>query len=167
MAPKKTIRYFFFHGDLHKKIHINRGADVITAWNYRAGRTLKYSYADVKKHGERAFTTTQVCKLVQRGRTAVEMAIINGHIREPQYNYKLGPNPDKRKFAYYWCEKDILDLHAYLSTVHRGRPRKDGLTTTVGLPTASELRAMIRHNLVTYVKDDDGNFIPTYDADRF
>lgn len=162
---KKPLRYFFFGGDLHKKIHINRGADIITAWNYPKGKAVKLSYTDVKRNGEKAFTSIQVQQMIGRKRKAIEDAIKNGMIPAPQKSYSIDSN--RNPFAYFWCEKDIMGLHAYLSTVHRGRPRKDGMVTPAKLPTVAELRAMIRQGTVFYVKDSDGNFIPTWDAEKF
>lgn len=165
--PKaKPLRYFFFHGDLHKKIHISRGNDIIIAWNYPKGEAKKYSYTDVKRNGERAFSTRQVCDMVGRSKHRIDAAISAGNIRRPQVTY--GMDAERNEYAYYWSEKDIMDLHAFLITVHRGRPRLDGrVTAGGGLPTAAELRAMIRQGTVFYVKDSDGNFVPTWDAEKF
>lgn len=160
----KPLRYFFYRGDLHKKIHINRAADVITAWNYPKAQLVKYVYSDVKKSGEKAFSSTQVQKMVNRGRLTIERAISDGMIHRPQNTYGLDEN--RNFYAYYWSEKDIMALHDYLKTVHRGRPRKDGLVTPSNLPTAAELRAMIRQGTVFYVKQGD-EFVPTWKAEKF
>ena len=88
--------------------------------------------------------------------------IKNGDIRRPQASYSLDEN--RNEHAYFWSEKDIMDLHAYLSSVHFGRPRKDGLVTPKDMPTASELRAMIRQGTVLYVKVGE-QFVPTWRAD--
>lgn len=163
--PKtKPLRYFFYRGDLHKKIHINRGDDVITAWNYPKAQVFQYVYSDVRKNGEQAFSTRQVEKLVRRTRRTIAEAISGGWIRPPQRTYGMDAN--RNGYAYYWSEKDIMELHDYLKTVHRGRPRKDGRITPQDLPTASELRAMIRQGTVFYVKVGD-EFVPTWQAEKF
>lgn len=169
MTRKKRARlpklgYFFYNGDLHRRIHINRSADIITAWNYPKGKMEKYIYSDVRKNGGKAFSTIQVCEMVCRKRITVERAIWNGYVN-PQFTYGL--DEARNKYAYYWSEKDIMDLHAYLMTVHIGRPRADGMVTTGKLPTASELRAMIRQGTVLYVKNDAGEFVPTWQAEKF
>lgn len=158
---RRPLSYFYLNGLLHKSLHISRGADTITAWCYPEHRRIAYTYSDVLKRKENAFTTAEVCKMVQRRRGTVENAILEGHIEEPQSTYGLSSGI---KFKYMWAEKDIMALHAYLSTVHFGRPRKDGLITPMRLPTARELRAMVRHNEIMYVKRD-GKFIPTFDAE--
>jgi hypothetical protein len=159
---KKPLNYFFYRGDLHKKIHINRPNDVIVAWNYPKGKTERYVYSDVRRNGERAFSTKEVCQLVNRKWRIIMKYISQGMIREPQHTYGL--DEKRNTYAYYWREQDIMDLHAYLCTVHYGRPRKDGRVTPKDMPTASELRAMIRQGTVLYVKVGD-KFVPTWRAE--
>lgn len=170
MPPKKRAKlpkllYFYYNGDLHKKYHIHRGNDVLTAWNYPKGKMEKYVYSDVRKNGSKAFSTKQVCNMLNRGRTQVEMAIVNGMFPAPQHSYSVDEN--RNMFAYYWSEQDILNAHEYFSTVHRGRPRKDGLITPQALPTRAELRAMIRQGTVFYVQTESGEFVPTWEAEKF
>ena len=159
---KKPLNYFFYRGDLHKRLHINRPNNVISAWNYPKGTVEQYVYTDVRASGERAFSTQEVCKMVNRKRRVVQSYIDDGLIRRPQNTYGLDEN--KNEYAYYWREQDIMDLHAYLCTVHYGRPRNDGRVTPKAMPTASELRAMIRQGTVLYVKVGD-KFVPTWRAD--
>lgn len=159
---KRTLNYFFLNGNLHKKLHINRGADIITAWCYPEHRRVAYTYSDTLRRKDNAFTTMQVSKMVNRGRLTLEHAILNGEIESPQHTYGL--NERKNKFKYMWHEKDIIALHAFLSTVHKGRPRKDGLITPMSLPTVRELRALIRHNEIMYVKRGD-KYVPVWDAE--
>lgn len=162
--PKtKPLRYFFYRGDLHKKIHINRGADVITAWNYPQGGVRQYVYSDVRRNGEQAFSTRQVEKMIGRSQKTIKQVIAEGMIHRPQVTYGL--DEKRNEYAFYWSEKNIMELHGYLITVHRGRPRNDGLVTPGNLPTASELRAMIRQGTVFYV-EQNGQFVPTWQAER-
>lgn len=161
-AKRPSLKYFFLNGMLHKKLVINRGADTVVCWNYPEERRMKYTYSDVLRRKEPAFTTTQVCKMVNRQRLTLEVAMRRGMIERPQHTYGLDEN--KRLRQYMWSEKDIMDLHAYLSTVHRGRPRKDGLITPQHLPTPGELRAMIRQEGETLGVMRDGVFVPTWRA---
>lgn len=161
----KRLNYFYLNGLLHKSLHINRGADQITTWCYPLSKRVAYTYSDVKKRKEPAYTTQEVGKMLNRGRLTLERAILDGDIEEPQYTYGL--NEHKRKFKYMWSEDNILEAHAFLSTVHRGRPRKDGLVTPAKLPTVRELRAVIRQEEILYVRDNDGNFRPVWRAEDF
>lgn len=159
----RKLTYFYLNGNLHRSLHINRGTDTITTWCYPEHRRVAYTYSDVLRRREFAFTTSEVGKMLSRGRTTIEGAIIRGDIEAPQYTYGL--NENKKKFKYMWSEKDILGLHAFLSTQHRGRPRKDGLITPQRLPSAREVRAMCRQQEIVYVKRD-GQFIPTFNAEN-
>lgn len=164
----KQLRYFYLdhpeHGPLlHKSLHKNRGTDVIITWCYPLEKRIAYTYSDVRKNMEPAFTTQEVCKLVNRTRQVVEYALIDKEIDEPQYTYAL--NENRGKYKYMWHEKDIMALHEFLSSVHRGRPRKDGLITVVNLPSARELRAIIRQQPIMGYLDTEGNFTPTWLAE--
>lgn len=166
--PRKKsgkLTYFYLNNLLHKSLHINRGADTITAWCYPEHRRVAYTYSDVKKRREPAFTTKEVGKMLNRGRVQIERAILRGDITEPQHTYGLSEH--KKKFQYLWNEKSILEAHAYFSTVHRGRPRNDGMITPQRLPTVRELRAMIRQEEILYVRGEDGEFRPVWRAADF
>jgi hypothetical protein len=159
----KQLKYFYLNGNLHKSLHKNRSTDTIITWCYPLAKRVAYTYSDVRKNMETAFTTKEVANMVHRTRQIVEMAIVNGQIEEPQYTYSL--NENRNKYQYLWHERDIMALHGYLSTVHIGRPRKDGLITASRLPSARELRAMIRQQPVMGYLDNEGNFIPTWLAE--
>ena len=161
----RKLNYFYLNDNLHKSLHINRGADTITTWCYPLHKRVAYTYSEVKKHKQPAYTTKEVGEMLNRSRLTLEHAILNGDIEPPQHTYGL--NEHKRKFKYMWSEKDILEAHAYLSTVHRGRPRNDGLVTPAHLPTIRELRAMIRQEQILYVRGEDGEFRPVWRAQDF
>lgn len=167
MAEKnksKPLTFFFFDGDLHRKVHINRGSDVITAWNYPKAELKKYVYSRVRRDGQKAFTTTEVGEFVNRKKRSIKYAMARGDIPMPQQTYTL--DEERRPLTYYWREEDIMELHAFLTTVHKGRPRKDGRVTPSNLPSASEVRAMIRQGTVLYTKSGD-TFVPTWQAEKF
>lgn len=157
----KTPKYFFYHGDLCKRINLNKGSDLVTCWNFPKHKVEKYVYSDVLRNGERAWTTSEVGKMVNRQRWAIARAYEEGHINKPQHKYAM---PSEEFIGYMWSEKDILDLHEYFSNVHYGRPRKDGLITPKAMPSRRELRAMLHNGTVTYVKDENDNFVPTWQA---
>jgi hypothetical protein len=150
---------------LHTKLQINRGADTITTWCYPLHKRVTYTYSSVRKRMETAYPMRDACRLLNRRRHTLQNAILEGKIEPPQKTYAL--TPEKREYQYMWHEKDILAAHEYLSTVHVGRPRKDGLITPKRLPTRRELKAMMRNSEILYVKNENGEFIPTWDAPEF
>lgn len=162
---KNRFNYFFLNDLLHRRLHINRGADEITTWCYPLKKRVVYTYSDVKRHHEKAWTTVEVAEMLNRKRLTLERMIHRGNIEMPQYTYGLDEN--MKKFQYMWNEEAIMEAHAYLSTVHKGRPRNDGRITPQKLPTLRELRSMIRQEEVLYVRGEDGEFRPTWKAGFF
>lgn len=163
-STRNPLRYFFLNDLLHKKLQINRGQDTIITWCYPLRKRVAYTYTDVKKNMAPAFTTVEAATMLNRRREALERAIMRGDIEEPQFTYGLDENMNK--FKYMWKESNILEAHAFLSTQHVGRPRKDGLITPKRLPTVRELRAMIRQKEILYIKVGE-EFRPVWEAEDF
>lgn len=159
--------YFILDGEVHRRLHIQPGADILTAWNYPRHKRMGYNYTEVKRRAEIAYTTKEVCKMINRTRPVLENAILDGNVPAPQKTYYLSGNGFKQLEWYRWGEKDIFAAWEYFCTVHRGRPRKDGLITPAPLPTAAELRAMIRQEIILYTKTEDGDFVPSWRAEGF
>ncbi len=157
-------KYFFLNDQIHRRQQINRGRDLLSAWNYPEAKRVTTSYSAAITRHKPAFSTAEVCQMVNRKRMTVENAMKNGMIERPQNTYGL--NEDRNFYQYMWREEDIMALHEYLSSVHRGRPRKDGEITITDLPTARELRAMIHDNHVLYVKEGE-TYVPTWRAKEF
>lgn len=153
--------YFYLDKDLHLVLHINRGKDLLTAWNYPRGKKATYNYSTVINRHELAWPTHLVCKMINRSHISVKKVLSEGLVRPPQYTYGLDEN--RNKYMYMWHEDNIMELHEYYASLHRGRPRKDGLPTNHDLPTPRELRAMLKGDSILYVKQGD-EFVPTWRA---
>lgn len=160
----RPLRYLFLNGELHRVLQINRPADEITMWCYPRAARVTYTYTDVKRKMEKAFTTAEAAAMLNREKVTLQRAITAGEIETPQHTYGL--NEQRKMFQYMWHEKNIMEMHALLQTRHIGPKRKDGQITPLPTPTARELRAMIRNNAVFYVKTDSG-FVPTWQAEQF
>lgn len=165
MSRKKPLTYFYLNGLLHRKLRINRAQDEIITWCYPLAKRVTYTYSQVIRNKEPAFTTSQVCDMIGRRRTVVESSLTEGEVDRPQYTYALD-DPEKKNYKYMWSEKDIMSLHDYLLTKHRGRPRNDGLIIPQAMPSKRELRAIIRQEELFYVKDGD-EFKPIWRAQDF
>lgn len=161
----KRLNHFFLNDKLHKKLRILRAADSIETWCYPDSRRVTYTYTDVKKHMQPAYSTKQVAEMLGKNPETIMNALRAGGIEEPAVAYTLTTR--KHKYGYRWNEEHIMALHKYLLSIHRGRPRKDGKVTPQKLPTARELRAMIRQETVLYVKQADGSFVPTWQAEDY
>lgn len=157
----RLAKWFYLNGKLHKNLHVNRGTDIVETWNYTDGKIAKYNYTDTLKKCKPAFPMRRACQLLNRKRLALEKAILEGAFEAPQATYTL--DGERRMIQYMWSEDDIFAAHEYFSSVHYGRPRKDGRVTPYPIPTARELRAMMDDEEVLYVQDGD-TFIPTWKA---
>lgn len=154
------LRYFYLNGNLYKILRVVRALDQVEVWNFTEGKREGFVWSDVRKRAAKAFTLTQVAKMIGRHRVVIENYILEGHIRQPQKIYTL--TAEKRPGKYMMSEEDVFELHDYLMTVHIGRPRKDGRVTPGQLPTKAELRALMKHDTVMYVKTDNDTFVPAW-----
>ena len=134
-------------------------------WCYPLEKRVAYTYSDVRRNKEPAFTTKEVAEMMNRKPLAIDRALGRGDIEPPQYIYSL--TSTRRKMKYMWSEDDIMKVHEYFCNVHYGRPRKDGMITPYKMPTKRELRAMIHQETILYVRNSDGEFVPTWKAQDF
>lgn len=157
---RRSLNYFFHEDRLHKVLYISRPRDLMYAWSYDERKRVAFVYSHIKKTHERAFTLNEVSEMVNRTREAITKYIMAGHIKRPPMSYTL--DGTFRPSKYLWREKDVLELHDYLMTVHYGRARKDGEITPYPTPTKSELRAMMRHDVVYYVENSKGEKVKAF-----
>ena len=165
MGKGKFPLYFYLNGNLHRRLHINRGADIIEAWCYPLAKRVAYTYTDTRDRYEPAFKTPEVCQMLNRGHDHMRHAIMDGNVEPPQNTYTLDSN--RHMLKYMWDEKSIMKARDYFASQHYGRPRKDGRITPKPIPTVRELRAMIRQEQVVYVKNEAGEFVPAWKAQDF
>lgn len=157
---KKKPRYFYLNGELHKVFRINRPEDLVHAWSYPQGRRVAYVWSATQKTMQRAFSITTVSSIIGRHPRVIKKYISEGVIPKIQKTYTL----DERRALgkYFFSEDDIRTLYEYLITVNHGRPRNDGALVQYPLPSKAELEAMIRQDVVLYVKDKTGEFSPVW-----
>lgn len=159
-VPKRKFRYFYIDGRLHKVLHVNRPEDIVNAWDYPERKRKTYIWSDVQRRMQQAFTISEVAKIVGRHRLIIDHYIRDGHIPAPQRIYSIDGKFTPGK--YMFSEDDVLKLHDFMLTVHRGRPRKDGLITNAAMPSRSELRAIIKSRVLLYIKNEDGEYVPVW-----
>lgn len=153
------LRYFFLNGQAHKVLRISRAEDIITAWNYEENKRCTYVWSVTRGNMGRAFTVKEVSEIFNRDRLIIHNYIKEGKIRRPYQIYSLSNrNPGKFLFT----EDELRDLHAYLLTVHRGRPRNDGQITQSKVMSRTELEALMKEDRVLYAKDASGEYVPVW-----
>jgi hypothetical protein len=154
-AISKVARYFFLNGKIHKVVRAARSRDELIAWCYPDRKRVMYSYSQVSKYLENAFTLTEVAEMLNKHKVTIEDYILEGKIKAPQKVYPIS-NPDSTTWSkYMFKESDILDLHQFiLDAGHSG-----------DLPSKAELQALLKHNLILYTKTEEGKFVPVWKAE--
>ncbi len=155
-----SLRYFFLNGEVHKVLRISRAEDIITAWNYPQGKRCTYIWSATKSNMEKAFTMKQVSKIFRRDPLVIHGYIKEGKIRRPYQIYTIDDNRNPGKFIFH--EDELRELHSFLLTVHRGRPRNDGQITQSKVMSRAELEALMKEETVLYTKDSAGEFVPVW-----
>jgi hypothetical protein len=151
---RKKFLYFFLNGKVHKVLRLSRAKDEVVAWCYPDKKRVMYSYSQVDKNMEKAYTIVEVSKMLGRHRVTIEDYILEGKIKQPQKVYPIS-NPDSTWSKYMLSESDILDIHQFI--IDAGHIRD--------LPSRSELQALLKHNLILYTKTVDGSFVPVWKAE--
>jgi hypothetical protein len=151
---RKKFFYFFLNGKIHEVLKASRAKDEIIAWCYPDKKRVMYSYSQVEKSMEKAYSIIETGEILGRHRVTIEEYILQGKIKKPQKVYPIS-NPDSTWSRYMLSESDILDIHQFI--IDAGHIRD--------LPSRSELQALLKHNLILYTKTVDGSFVPVWKAE--
>jgi hypothetical protein len=150
----KNIRYFFLNNKIHKVLSYSRSKDEMIAWCYPDKKRLLYSYSQVLKTMENAYTTKQVAQILNKHKVTIEDYILDGKIKFPHKVYPIG-NPESTWYKFMYSESDIMDIHQFI--LESGYSKN--------MPSRNEMRALLKHNTILYTKTTEGNFVPVWKAD--
>lgn len=156
---RKSLRYFYLDGHLHRLLRVVKPRDLLYAWDYIDKKRKLYVWSDAQRRLQHAYTITQVAKMMNRHRQRVVEYMEDGSLRRPQQIYNLTTGKPSK---YFFSEDDVLEVHDHFVNLHRGRPRNDGLIIPQAMPSREELKALMRYDSMVYIQDDDGNFIPIW-----
>ena len=151
---RKTFLYFFLNDKLHKVLKSSRSKDELIAWCYPDKKRVLYSYSQVNKYMENAYSTKQVAALLNKHKVTIEDYILEGKIKAPSKVYPIG-NPESTWSKYMFNQSDILDLHQFI--LDAGHSKE--------VPSKTELMALLKHNMILYTKTEEGNFVPVWKAE--
>lgn len=114
-----------------------------------------YSYSQVKKNMETAYTVVEVASMLNKHRVTIQEYILDEKVSTPQKIYPIG-QPDSEKWSQYmFNQKNILDIHQHI--LDSGHSKE--------IPSKAELQALLKNNLVLYTKTEDGKFVPVWKAE--
>lgn len=150
----KSVRYFFLNNKIHKVLSHSRSKDQMIAWCYPDKKRLMYSYSQVLKSMENAYSTKQVAQMLGKHKITIEDYILDGKIKYPQKVYPIG-NPDSTWYKFMYSESDIMDIHEFI--LESGYSKN--------MPSKNEMRALLKHNTILYTKTNEGNFVPVWKAE--
>ena len=154
-TKQKNIRYFFLNDKIHKVLSASRSKDELIAWCYPDNKRVLYSYSQVRKNMEEAYSVVQVGKILGRHRVTIQDYILDEKIATPAKIYPIGDSENKNWSKYMFKQKDIIDLHQYiLDSGH-----------STDLPSKTELMGLLKNNLILYTKTEEGRFVPVWKAD--
>jgi hypothetical protein len=151
---------WFLNGDLVRKHHFNRSNGIMSVYNVTKGQIESCLISDFKKNRERAYTVKQTAELVNRHVKYLPSLIKAGTIPPPMGAQKGGAR--KWQIRSYYSESQVREIRDILATINIGRPRKDGLINNNSTPTAQELTRRMGDGILTYIKTEDGRFVPVW-----
>lgn len=151
---RKKFVYFFLNGKVHKVISRSRARDELIAWCYPDRKRVLYSYAQVEKYMEAAYTIKQAGVVLNKHKVTIQDYILEGKVRVPQKVYPIG-DPESEWYKYMLSESDIIEIHQFILDVGHSNE----------VPSKAELRAILKNNLILYTKTEEGNFVPVWKAE--
>jgi hypothetical protein len=151
----KSLRYFFLNDKIHKVLSSSRSKDELVAWSYADKKRMLYSYSQVKKHMERAYSIVEVSQILNRHRVTIQEYILQGKVIAPEKIYSIGKSDISKWSRYMFNQKHILDIHQHiLDSGHSSE-----------LPSKTELMGLLKNNIILYTKTEDGRFVPVWKAE--
>lgn len=149
----KRFSYFFLNNKIHKVLNCSRAKDELIAWCYPDKKRVLYSYSQVIKNMENAYSTKQVAQILNKHKITIEDYILEGKIKYPQKVYPIS-NPESDWYKFMYSESDIMDIHEFI--LESGYSKN--------MPSKNELRALLKNNIILYTKTDSG-FVPVWRAE--
>jgi hypothetical protein len=154
-GKSKSLRYFFLNDKIHKVLKSSRSKDEMIAWCYPDKKRVMYSYSQVKKNMETAYTVVEVASMLNKHRVTIQEYILNEKVAIPQKIYPIG-QPDSENWSQYmFNQKNILDIHQHI--LDSGHSKE--------IPSKAELQALLKNNLILYTKTEEGKFVPVWKAE--
>lgn len=158
VSGSKTV--WFLNGDLVRKHHFNKANGIMSVYNITKDQIESCLISDFKRNREKAYSVKETALLVDRHHKHIYRLVSNGVIPPPIGASKNGERAWRTR-AYYPAStvKEIRDI---LASLHKGRPRKDGLITNETTPTIQELTRRMGDGILTYTRTEDGKFVPVW-----
>jgi hypothetical protein len=158
-SDKKELysrQYFFWNDKPYKVIRQSKRQNIMEALDLENNKRVMLPWAHWKRHHERAYLTSKVAEILERHNIRVRLWLTHEKIPRP---YSLAEMDGiERDFGstrvnYLWKEKDILQARDYMESTGREC-----------LSRSQVLAKLNSDRLVQYVQDDNGEFVPIWNA---
>ena len=153
-VKQKNLQYFFLNDKIHKVLKASRSKDEMVAWCYPDKKRVMYSYSQVKKNMEKAYSILEVSEILNKHRVTIQDYIIEGKVITPHIIYPISRFDNYTWFRYMFSYKNIYDIHEHI--LESGHSKN--------VPSKTELQAILKNNIILYTKTDSG-FVPVWKAD--
>lgn len=159
--------FFFWDGKIHKVIRIDKPGNLVDAFRFHDGKVVTILYSDWRRNAGKALKHREVAELIRLKPDTINQYIFDGDIPPPQRTYQIGSNPAQFPrdggWTRWWSEQDVLRLHEYLMSKHRGAPRLDGkITPMQHLPSRAEIVSAFNESQTVFIRTADGIEIPLF-----
>ena len=157
LAAKKI---WFLNNELVRVHHTDRGAGMLTLWNYPQEKFVGILIDEWVKKRKRAYSIRATGLLLNRNPTylsqlATKKMIFPASNTHPEGKRKVGNRC-------YYSEDDVYELRDFFASRHWGAKRKDGRVTNNTTPTVQELNRKMGVGILQYTKNNDGEIVPIW-----
>lgn len=164
---KVEARYFFWNDKPYRKLSESRSRNKVYAWDIEEDKKVMFTWLEWKRHHEKAFRTGQAAQIIGRHYSRLLKYLSDGAIPAP-YRYigdadgQPGYPHLRYKDFYLWRQEDLMNVVDYMEEL---KPRGGEKFWKRPEATRGKVIAQINDNdVVQFIRDDDGNFIPLYKA---
>lgn len=151
-------QYFFWNDKPYKVIKEYRRKNLMEAFDIVEQKRVMLPWTEWKRRRKKAYVTSSVAKMLGRHHIRVRLWVTHGKIPSPFRIEDI--DGEKRDFGktnvnMLWSEEDIYRAQEYMEST--------GLSDA---PSRAEVQAMINNDqLIQFIQDENGEFIPLYRAE--
>lgn len=130
---------YLHKGKVYRVDLVSRATDEVVLEDITDGAVWEVRYALFVVAFERVWRVGEVAQFIGRSPRSISRYERAGLIDKPKrVMTKAG------KAVRFYTKDDVMKIHAAVSEIHQGRPRKDGRVSNNSMPHKAELVAMFR-----------------------
>lgn len=162
---KPSGSVFFVDRTIYRIITRNRASNIVYLYNIIEDKNQTMLLSDFKKHSKRAYSVSNTARILEVKKQSLYRYIEQGLINPP-IGAAINGERKFRQYSYF-SEDDLFKIRNVMASIHRGRPRADGIVTNNKVLTEQQLRAKMGDALTLYTKTKDGRFVPVWAEETY